>query len=1336
VSLRKNFKFLYFVAFTILGFRPESHAGFVGSFDQARNFPGYVTFEQKSVYYTNHLYTTKQQKLKDGIERRSASALLHSYVTEQGLLNVQAINKRVIELRNKEQGAFLVYCQDKRKNADAGFCSNTREQILKSSIEGAKLVSKWKDENVSIALRFSISELERSVALAGKLSPIIKGDELNSIAWQDVFEALMQGLEVDEAVDNIDYSKVSLGNILGYLKGPTTPLMITERPEALNLELPAPLNSGTRRFLSPDELKSKGYDLSLLDPVQSGLWRRPNTPISQFNTTNYNGLNASHVAPEILSVGDEVSLEYEKPANGGTTPKINVAYTDSVTAKEKKYKLKFPVAVPMPSTAGSLGTAFAYFRSNVKENQTEFVANNLAAALGFTVDPTYFKSRAKLYLLKEPTLKTDCKTDPGYAKAFENAYVNFYEKMNTEGVQAKRKEKWDYSVALGRQQIQTDAQGCQYILMTDISLELRSDLESDIEIGGFIKENFNRGWKREFRAINLFYAWINDIDARDVNAEIKILANQNKIVYSAADMGGSFGWYYGKKNLPNLFKADLVDSTRTELGPDGSASKLVLTYHNERKNAIWDAISLNDAKWFARLLGQLTHQQIRSSFDRAGYPPVVAEVYAQKLLRRRDQLVKYLGLEGTTVTANGTGQKVVLKPLSDMTNPATYRATECPECFQENGELKAVPGKLSEEWTDSFKNLQEGTRTREFVEVAAFMLLNQGALNPLNGRLQRLQIEKCMFFDGVFVGIDSFMPAQYVVENPNKDPEHPFWRLEVYRAGFDAGASSNCKANWGVIIGQANVDWKVQLGRTFEVVKITPIKASTDTLKNLPKVLLPTKNFGELFRRLSREKIEGLNQGEIVVATNYATTAAGIKVDPGLITTGGVTPQVSLAFDRTVTKRLILAKDDENKIVANWEDLKKRAIGGDLALKVFILRFPIFGKSVEKLSQIDRTYRFDLSDQAQKVVFENNLELDLPTGIDSKLIIQDRSLESKTSKTFLSALGFKTNRYFSTKTTISLNDANGTLSQKLISAKKSKVKRSGEILGYAKTIDQVTSEATSTLDGDLFLKVRVLYTKHFATRDDFKKLKAGHLRILPADFVLFDASHVSHYLGTLKLDSEILISKQGLAQAFGSTRSREDLCKIYGEQIKVDDVAKFCNLVVVQTHKDAFKIAEEITTDPIRQLALRIALLGARSFIDGFGGVLKRFVSGTNADIKSKDGEKKIEELLGGLVNLIEKSSDRVNTVRTLMQVIGDQNVQRTASLESSVGGLPGQSLAIELNKASQGQFVATEIQSARDVRDMAENMTDYIMRAISGYLYDFANRERLAKSLKFPVPQ
>ena len=78
-------------------------------------------------------------------------------------------------------------------------------------------------------------------------------------------------------------------------------------------------------------------------------------------------------------------------------------------------------------------------------------------------------------------------------------------------------------------------------------------------------------------------------------------------------------------------------------GRSGRGLKIV-GYTPIVRNPAFAAMTLDDARWMARLIGQLRAEQITQALTASGYDAAEVELYARKLLNRRNQMMADLGL--------------------------------------------------------------------------------------------------------------------------------------------------------------------------------------------------------------------------------------------------------------------------------------------------------------------------------------------------------------------------------------------------------------------------------------------------------------------------------------------------------------------------------------------------------------------------------------------------------------------------------------------------------------------------------------------------------------------
>src|SRR5690606_25344460 len=88
--------------------------------------------------------------------------------------------------------------------------------------------------------------------------------------------------------------------------------------------------------------------------------------------------------------------------------------------------------------------------------------------------------------------------------------------------------------------------GRKYIELKHVQLERKSEVDTDMNIGFFVRKGLGKSLKREHRAYALFLAWIWDVDTKDANNSLKLVPIQDtqgntryKIVMSNSDMGST-----------------------------------------------------------------------------------------------------------------------------------------------------------------------------------------------------------------------------------------------------------------------------------------------------------------------------------------------------------------------------------------------------------------------------------------------------------------------------------------------------------------------------------------------------------------------------------------------------------------------------------------------------------------------------------------------------------------------------------------------------------------------------------------------------------------------------
>jgi hypothetical protein len=186
--------------------------------------------------------------------------------------------------------------------------------------------------------------------------------------------------------------------------------------------------------------------------------------------------------------------------------------------------------------------------------------------------------------------------------------------------------------------------------------------------------------RRELRGAGLLAAWIGWYDCRKQNTRLKVVqqSGQTKVVHYFSDLGGglgkSHGIFSGDGERPNEFgwtftKGPIVaggDAGVPKAGALGDGSRgrsphrmalpfRITGYRPMEHNEAFERMTVGDARWMARLIAQLTEKQIVEALATSGFDSGEVRLYTEKLISRRDQMIRDLGLAREIGLLRGLG---------------------------------------------------------------------------------------------------------------------------------------------------------------------------------------------------------------------------------------------------------------------------------------------------------------------------------------------------------------------------------------------------------------------------------------------------------------------------------------------------------------------------------------------------------------------------------------------------------------------------------------------------------------------------------------------------------
>lgn len=463
------------------------------------------------------------------------------------------------------------------------------------------------------------SELDTAIALEQILALLARMQETPDLAEAHdlAAEILMLEYATRSYTDPIGSIKipVHLKNMVFEWRAPNRTTARGARREASNL-----VNPETGEFHTHDELESlirAGFDISTLDPPdESPFWRAKRDIAAVDIIENYfGGGDPVHqgIASEFPPFRG-AEFKFDKLHLTQSKPKIDVFFADAdcaaLTKKNQahcrqKVKLKFGM-----------------------ETHADPPANALLSALGFNVDVSAHLKDVRVHLGNE-SLRDVERDWIGY---FDRQRVHTYIPLES---------------VLKEKRVDPDAGERDATLVFHETVAELKPPES-LRIGYF---SFSWGMAqqmREARALFLFNAWIANSDMKD---------EENNKVVLRRDASGHFRMYLVQQDLghslgavlperPAAFSWDLVETDFVAKAFGWARGSIELNYIDLQENGLLENATYADLKWMARRIAQLTRAQIEAAMGLGHWPGGIAQLYTEKLINRRNQLVTAFGLEG------------------------------------------------------------------------------------------------------------------------------------------------------------------------------------------------------------------------------------------------------------------------------------------------------------------------------------------------------------------------------------------------------------------------------------------------------------------------------------------------------------------------------------------------------------------------------------------------------------------------------------------------------------------------------------------------------------------
>ena len=149
---------------------------------------------------------------------------------------------------------------------------------------------------------------------------------------------------------------------------------------------------------------------------------------------------------------------------------------------------------------------------------------------------------------------------------------------------------------------------------------------------------------RELRGAGLLAAWVGWFDTRFDNNRVKVVREEGeeRLEHVFSDLGGVLGetkgFLYARGEMPDAFPWSFTDRR-------GSGGRFrIVGYKPVERVEPFARMTIDDARWMGRMIGQITKAQIENALEASGYGSAEVDIYTRKLIKRRDRMMADLGL--------------------------------------------------------------------------------------------------------------------------------------------------------------------------------------------------------------------------------------------------------------------------------------------------------------------------------------------------------------------------------------------------------------------------------------------------------------------------------------------------------------------------------------------------------------------------------------------------------------------------------------------------------------------------------------------------------------------
>ncbi|HEU5181209.1 MAG TPA: hypothetical protein VFW45_10465 [Candidatus Polarisedimenticolia bacterium] len=403
---------------------------------------------------------------------------------------------------------------------------------------------------------------------------------------------------------------------------------------------------GKGKMIASNLAGSAAIEPSLRDPVRSTFWSRPSDIASRDLYTAFG---------PIVRVDDEICVYDEPKTSYGLAPGFD-----------------------MKCRVGIIKVKFGELQNQKRD--TEVALTRLFAALGYHVEPNDYSPRILLRYDRRLLLEFNSRKNldptitvlgfiPVYHKVVQKPQDPFRYIRSAVMKDGRVLASEDLARALIRPEIlarsaraskklprgtaadhyRPDAaefeRGLDHLVMDEANVQLRK--AGGDNIGPWSWDRLGHSERREVRGAALLFAWTNCFDVRWDNNRLK--HDGAGIRHAISDLGNGLGradnFKVDDQGLVNDFPWTFTEPPVVDRHGRERRPFRIVSYQPVFDNDAFRDMTVDDARWMARLIAQLTERQMQQALIAAGFTSAEVRLYTEKLVSRRDRMIQDLGLE-------------------------------------------------------------------------------------------------------------------------------------------------------------------------------------------------------------------------------------------------------------------------------------------------------------------------------------------------------------------------------------------------------------------------------------------------------------------------------------------------------------------------------------------------------------------------------------------------------------------------------------------------------------------------------------------------------------------